>query len=84
MDPIEKFLLGSVALMMLLYLSALPFVDYYNHFKNLDDGVNERKWQHAHALTLQLTTSFGSAIIFLIFFLLYRINKWKPHLKKHL
>jgi hypothetical protein len=59
----ERFLLSSALLMMLLYLMALPFVNYYGKLDDFEDGTNETGWEHALAADIQLLSSAGSAVI---------------------
>ena len=81
MDGTEKFILGSIAVMFILYASALPFAQHYNSIEGLEEGTSETMWEKAYMAELQLTTSFGSAVILILFLIVYRVNKWKPGLK---
>ena len=71
MDGIEKFLLGSIAVMFILYLSALPFV---NHYSSLDE-LNEIQAERALVAETQVTTAFGSVIILVIFLVVYSVSQ---------
>ena len=62
-----KFLLSSALLMVLLYLMAAPFVNYYDDMEELSMGDEE----HALAADIQLLGSAGSALILVFLAVLY-------------
>jgi hypothetical protein len=73
MDPAEKFLLASIGIMFMLYLSALPFVQYYNGLETLTLNKEER----LIPLDLQLTSSFSSLTILVLMLIFYRADvRW--------
>jgi putative copper export protein len=55
----KKFLLGSIALMLLLYAMTLPFVQYYSTVENLSEAETE----HAIVSEIQMTNSIGMAVL---------------------
>lgn len=84
MDTVDRFLLGSIAVMFLLYLSAMPFVQYYDGFEGLEEGTNEIKWDKALVADIQMTASAGFIIILILLLAGYRLEKRWPGLWKRL
>lgn len=69
----EKFLIASIALMLLFYAMAVPFVNYYNGL----DRLSEIQQEKALVAEMQMTISVGSAII--LFLLLAGSIFWKKY-----
>lgn len=84
MDSVDRFLLGSIVMMFLLYLLAVPFVQYYDSFEGLEEGTNEIRWEKALVADIQMTASVGFIIILILLLAGYRLEKRWPGLCKRL
>lgn len=72
----KRFLLGSALLMLLFYVMAVPYVQYYSTLGNPVDSQME----HALALQIQMTNAFAAALVFLVFLAAVWINeRYRPN-----
>jgi hypothetical protein len=74
MDATEKLLLGSILLMLFLYITAIPFAQYYDSLEDL----SFKNQEGSLVAGIQMTASVGLLIILVIFLMAHRINKYKP------
>ena len=74
----ERFLLSSALFMILLYLMAVPFVNYYDGMEELSMGDEE----HALAADIQLLSSAGSAVILVFLAVLYWADRRSGLMKR--
>ena len=73
----KRFLLGSAVLMLVFYVMAVPFVQYYNALDNPVDSQME----HALVMEIQMTNAIAAAFVFLVFLAAVWIHeRYRPRL----
>jgi hypothetical protein len=67
----EKFLVASIGIMFVLYIAAVPFVNYYNGIEDLGEAQAEKKL----VAEVQMTTSVGLGIILFMLLVIHRFGE---------
>ncbi len=72
----KKFLLGSIALMLVFYAVAVPYANYYSTLET----PSEAQTEHALVMGLQMTNCFAMAVILLgLLAYLWISERYKPN-----